>query len=201
MFWDERYNSENYIYGTQANIFLQEIAHHLPSSGRALDLAAGEGRNAVFLAERGLSVTAADASSVGLAKAQRLAESRGVRLELVQADLCSHDWQQGSYDVVSSVFFQLPPPLRLAVGRRAVNALRVGGLLVAVFYHSEQLALGTGGPSNPEFLGSLADWQAMFPDLEWLHAEHRRHVLNEGELHQGESSVVYLLGRKPFQAA
>ncbi|RRD89135.1 class I SAM-dependent methyltransferase [Conchiformibius steedae] len=69
MFWDERYNSENYVYNTQANIFLQEIAYHLPSSGRALDLAAGEGRNAVFLAERGLSVTAADASSVGLAKA------------------------------------------------------------------------------------------------------------------------------------
>ena len=84
--WDERYQGEDFVYGTEPNDFLRsQIDNLLP--GRILCLAEGEGRNAVFLAEQGFTVTGVDQSSVGLAKAERLAAQRGVRIETLVADL------------------------------------------------------------------------------------------------------------------
>jgi len=76
--WDRKYDHPEYVYGTRPSRFLAEQIHLLPASGRALDLATGEGRNAVFLARRGLMVDAIDISAVGLAKAKKLAEDRAV---------------------------------------------------------------------------------------------------------------------------
>ncbi len=79
--WDERYSAEEYAYGTKPNQFLEEHVNQIPK-GKVLSLAEGEGRNAVFLAKQGYSVTAVDASIVGLNKARKLAEENSVVLSL-----------------------------------------------------------------------------------------------------------------------
>lgn len=195
--WDERYLGNEYAFGVEPNVFLLQIQHLLPTSGKALDLATGEGRNAVFLAKHGLTTTGIDVSQVGLDKAKRLAAANQVAVDFINHNALTMNWQ-APYDVISSVFFHLPVPARHQMGAKIVEALAPNGLFVGVFYHTQQLGLGTGGPSKVEMLGTLNDWQSAYQGLHWLHAEHRTHHLNEGSRHVGTSSVVYLLGQKPL---
>ncbi|MGP1606398.1 MAG: class I SAM-dependent methyltransferase [Moraxella sp.] len=193
--WDERYQDSEYVFGVEPNKFLAQIAHLLPNSGRALDLATGEGRNAVFLAKHGLTTTGVDVSQVGLEKAKRLAKDNQVIVDFINRDICTMDWQ-APYEVISSVFFHLPVPKRFEIAKKIIDALSPNGLFVGVFYHTEQLKFGTGGPSKIEMLGTLEDWQAAYNGLKWLYAKHHILHLNEGNRHIGKSSVVCLLGQK-----
>ncbi|WP_416191484.1 class I SAM-dependent methyltransferase [Neisseria sp. CCUG12390] len=194
--WDQRYLGEDYVFGTEPNEFIRRIRPHLPPTGKALDLATGEGRNAVFLAECGLDTEGVDLSAVGLEKAAKLAAERGVGVALRQADLLALDLPEQSRDVITSVFCHFTEPDRTRFLQHIVAALKPNGLFAGVFYHPDQTANGTGGPSDPTMLGTLAEMQAALDGLEWLIAEHRNHELNEGSRHVGMSSVIYLLGRK-----
>src|SRR5919112_1168906 len=109
--WDERYSSEEYAYGTKPNRFLEAKVSFIPK-GKVLSLAEGEGRNAVYLAKQGYSVTAVDASIVGLNKAGKLAEENGVVVELIHADLADYDLGEDEWDGIVSIFCPLPSPLR-----------------------------------------------------------------------------------------
>ena len=143
--WDERYRGEEYVYGTSPNDFLRSQITHLPR-GQILCLAEGEGRNAVFLAERGYDVTAVDQSPVGLAKARQLAEQRGVSIETVVADLGAFEVAPEVWDGIVSIFAHVPPPARRHVHRQVVTGLRPGGVLLLEAYRPEQLEYHTGGP-------------------------------------------------------
>lgn len=193
--WDQRYAADEYVYGTEPNVFLREVLPQLPK-GRALSLAEGEGRNAVFLAEYGFTVIAVDGSAVGLAKARQLAAARQVSLETQVADLADYVIAPGHYQVVTSIFAHLPPPLRDKVLRRACEGLSVGGMLVLVQYHPDQLHLGTGGPKEPERLCDMQTLQAACHNIRWRVAEQLEIDLHEGDKHRGISSVIHLLGEK-----
>lgn len=110
-FWDERYASEQLVYGSAPNEFVAQMAQHFPARGQALDIAAGEGRNALFMASLGLDVLAIDQSEVGLAKAQRLARERGVALRTTVTDLAEFDAAPETFDVITSTFVHLPQSL------------------------------------------------------------------------------------------
>ena len=114
-FWDQRYSGDELAYGDAPNEFLASMADQLPTSGDALDIGAGEGRNALFLASRGLNVLAVDQSEVGMQKAQRLAQERGLTLRTQAADLQDFDAEHNSFDVISSIFVHLPAMLRAVV--------------------------------------------------------------------------------------
>lgn len=98
--------------------------------------------------------------------------------------------------MITSVFCHFTEPDRSRSSQRIITALKPNGLFAGVFYHPNQIANGTGGPSDPAMLGTLEEMQAALDGLEWLIAEHRDHELNEGNRHVGMSSVVYLLGKK-----
>ena len=115
--WDDRYQGDDYVYGTAANEFLSSQVDRLPT-GRILCLAEGEGRNAVFLAEQGFIVTAVDQSSVGLDKARRLAAERGVEIQTVVADLADFRIESGAWDGIVSIFAHMPPVPRRHVPRQ-----------------------------------------------------------------------------------
>ena len=140
--WDERYNTAEYVYGTDPNAFLANVIDQIPK-GRTLCVAEGEGRNAVFLAERGHDVVAVDASAVGLAKAQQLAGERGVAIETVVADLADFAIAAHSWDAIVSIFAHVPPEIRKPLHRKMVQGLRSGGMLVLEAYTPEQIKLGT----------------------------------------------------------
>lgn len=128
--------------------FLVESLDQL-GSGKALVLAAGRGRNAVFLAEQGFDVTALDVSEKGLEQCQALAEARGVRLKTVAADLDDFDLGKANYDLITMIYFYQPS---LFPGVR--RALKAGGHFLFQTFSTEHAEVGTFGPRNPAFLAS-----------------------------------------------
>jgi SAM-dependent methyltransferase len=149
--WDRRYAVREFVWNTGPNRFVAEELSGL-DPGVALDLAAGEGRNAVWLAGRGWRVTAVDFSGVALEKARKLAGDSGVTVDWVQADL--HDYQPapGAYDLVVVSYLHLLPAERAVVLRRAAAALAVHGIAFVVGHDLDNLAHGTGGPQDPAVL-------------------------------------------------
>ena len=193
--WDDRYGTEDYAYGIEPNAFLAARADRIAPGGRVLSLGEGEGRNAVFLARKGLRVTGIDGSAVGLAKAQRLAAQYGVQIETVHGDLASVPFPT-DVDAVVSIFCHLPSMLRRAVHRRAESGLRTGGVVIIELYRPEQLAFGTGGPPVVDLLATLADLREDFSSCTMEEgAEIVRDVV-EGRLHTGKAAVLQAVFRK-----
>lgn len=196
--WDDRYAADSFYYGTEPNDFLRAHADDLPAGGSVLSLAEGEGRNAVFLAGRGFRVTGVDGSAVGLAKAQRHAAARGVRLETVVADLRSYDLGQARWDAIVSIWCHLPPPLRASLHPRIAAALRPGGVFLLEHYHPKQLGRGTGGPPDASMMMTLAELERDFPGFTVLHAFEGERDVQEGEGHKGLSVVTQYVARRPL---
>jgi SAM-dependent methyltransferase len=168
--WDERYAGAELVWTAEANRFVvEEVADLTP--GRAADLAAGECRNAVWLAERGWEVDAIDFSSVGLDKGVRLAEHRGVAAHVhpVVSDLT--EWSASrAYDLVLVAYLHLPQPARTAVYGAAADAVGPGGTLLVVGHDLANLDRGYGGPQDPAVLTTATDLVPVLGDLEVLRA-------------------------------
>jgi SAM-dependent methyltransferase len=156
-YWDQRYAESELVWSAEPNRFVAEECASL-SPGRALDLAAGEGRNAIWLASRGWSVTAADFSAVGLDKGRRLADHTGVadRIAWLVADATATDWP-AEFDLVVVAYLQLVESERREAARHAFAALQPGGRFVWVAHDSSNLIEGTGGPQDPSVLMTADD--------------------------------------------
>ncbi len=193
-FWDDRYAVDHYVFGTEPNVLLAENGHLL--TGPVLSVSEGEGRNAVFLAARGLDVLGVDLSAVALEKARNLALSRGVVIRTECADLATYEPVAGRYGSVVSIFAHLPPAVRGRLYPLLVRSLVPGGILLMESYAENQLSRDTGGPKNPEWLMTVDKVRREFPDMEpiLLH-EVEREVL-EGTGHTGLASVIQFIGRK-----
>jgi cyclopropane fatty-acyl-phospholipid synthase-like methyltransferase len=195
--WNERFSGEEYLFGTAPNAFLSAQAHRLHRGQTVLSLADGEGRNGVFLAERGLDVLSVDFSPVALEKAQRLARQRGVRLRTELADLLAWDWSRRRFDAVVAIFIQFATPAeRSRLFAHIKEALAPGGLLLLQGYRPEQLQYGTGGPPDAENMYTAQLLREMFGDLEILHLAEHDDVILEGAGHAGMSALVDLVARK-----
>ena len=171
--WNERYAQKELVWTAEPNRrFAAEVEGLEP--GRALDLACGEGRNAVWLAERGWRVTGVDFADVALAKARRLAAARGVEVEWVDADVRVWEPPAGAFDLVVLLYLQLPAHERRAVHGRAAAAVARGGTLLVVAHHATNPAEGYGGPKDPAVLFTEDDVAAEVPGLEVVRAERVR---------------------------
>ena len=197
-FWNARYATDEYIFGTAPNVFLASQAAHLKAGQRALAIADGEGRNGVWLAEQGLAVHAIDFSPAALDKAARLAAQRGVTLEIEQADVLDWRWPEATYDVVVAIFIQfVPPPGRELIIEGIRRTLKPGGTLILQGYTPKQITFATGGPSNPANLYTEADLRNWFGDWEIAHLAMHESVINEGVHHHGLSALIDLVAVKP----
>lgn len=194
--WDQRYSADEYIYGKDPNEFLAHAASNLPK-GRVLCIAEGEGRNAVYLATQGYDVVAVDSSSVGLAKAQKLAKERGVTIETVVSDMAHFEIQPESWDGIVSIFAHLPPAVRKQVHKKVVDGLRPGGVLILEAYRPDQLKYKTGGPPNEDFMMTLQGLEDELSGLNFEYAAELDRDVIEGQFHTGKGAVVQIIGRKP----
>ncbi len=199
MSWDERYAETDFAYGTQPNGFLLEVLAEIPK-GRVLCLCEGEGRNAVYLAEQGYTVTAVDASSVGMAKAQRLATDRGVSIETIVSDLGDFVIPANTFDAVISIFCHIPKLLREKVHQQVVRGLKKNGVLVLEAYVPRQLEFATGGPPTAELMMDLQSLKLELQGLELLHAEEKVRDVVEGRYHTGQGAVVQIVAKKSTAA-
>ena len=195
-FWDNRYAEPDWAYGREPNDFLQEQAQQL-KAGEALCLAEGQGRNAVHLATLGHRVTAQDLSPVGLNRAERLAQERGVAIHCLCCDLNDLQLEPESTDLVVAIWMHLPPDLRARVHADAVRALRPGGHLILEAYTPRQLTLGTGGPPTADLLIEPDQLRLELKGLDWLVLREQERWIEEGPYHRGQSAVAQALGRKP----
>jgi SAM-dependent methyltransferase len=169
--WDERYAGAELVWTAEANRFLVAEATDL-APGRAVDLAAGECRNAVWLAEQGWDVDAVDFSAVGLEKGTRLAEHRGVadRVHPIVADLTT--WTApDAYDLVLVAYLHLSAPTRDAVFTAAAAAVAPGGTLLVIGHDLANLDGGYGGPQDPAVLTTAPALVAALGDLTVVRAE------------------------------
>ena len=155
--WDDRYGGTELVWTARPNRFLVSELEGAPPRGRALDLACGEGRNAVWLAERGWRVTGVDFSGVGLEKAARLAAERHVEVDWVRADLREYRAVLRCYGLVVVFYLQVPPDARREIKRRAADAVAKDGTLLVVAHDSSNLSDGYGGPQSPDVLYTPAD--------------------------------------------
>lgn len=195
--WEKRFSAPEYVFGTEPNAFLKSQAARLPVSGTALAVADGEGRNGVWLAERGLDVLSIDWSPNAQVKAQALARQRGVSLRTAQVDVLEWQWPVAQFDVVAAIFIQfLTPPERQIVFARMRDALKPGGLMLIEGYRPEQLKYKTGGPSQVENLYTRALLEAEFGGLSELAITEHDSMTSEGAGHVGMSALIDLVGRK-----
>lgn len=196
--WDERFRAPGFAYGSEPNDFLKAVRPRLSQLGRALCLAEGEGRNAVYLAQQGFEeVIAMDSSRVGLEKADALAAERGVanRVKTVVADLREFTIEPNHFDAVVFIWCHMAEPLRTQVHRAAIAGLKPGGAFILESYTPRQLQLKTGGPPSVDMLQRLEDLDLRSLRVEIAHEIDRDIV--EGRYHKGTSAVVQVFGVKP----
>lgn len=197
--WNQRYSEEGFAYGTEPNDFLKAEYSRIPKGGKVLCIAEGEGRNAVFLAKRGYSVTAVDQSAVGLKKAEQLAADSGVEITTIVTDLAEYDPGNETWDGIVSISAHLPPSIRSKFHTQAVSALKTNGIFILEAYTERHLEMeGTGGPppSQKEMLMSLDELMIELQGLDFIYgAEAERHI-SEGKYHQGDSAVVQVIACK-----
>lgn len=160
--WDRKYRGKELACGRNPNPFLKRHLGLL-GKGTALDLAAGEGKNAVFLAKRGWKVEAVDISPVGLRKARKLAKEAGVKINFLRADLDTHPIAKGKYDLISVLYFwdrRLIPRIK--------KGLKKGGRVLFESYTLETLLLGLDGPREAGYLLKSNELLNLFRDFRVL---------------------------------
>jgi uncharacterized OsmC-like protein len=177
--WDERYRGAPLLWTERPNqLVVEEVSGLKP--GRALDLGAGEGRNAVWLAEQGWQVTAVDFSPVALDRAASRAKQSGVQVEWVQADVTQYTPAAASFDLVVILYLHLPPDARQRVLAQAANGLRPGGRIVIVEHDLENLSSGHGGPQEPSVLFTPERVTAALPGLTIARAQTVKRQMQTG---------------------
>jgi len=158
--WDSRYDQTDLMWSQGPNQWIEQVTAELPP-GKALDLAAGEGRNAIWLASRGWEATALDFSAVALERASRIASERlgegAPRFSTKCEDLFTYSPDPRAYDLVIVVYLQVAANQRTRVMRAAAEAVAPGGTLVVTAHDTENAAAGHGGPQDPAVLYSAAD--------------------------------------------
>lgn len=196
-FWDERFSGEDFAYGHEPTAFVREAAAVFPPHTKILVPGDGEGRHGVFLAGLGFDVTTVDASPLGIAKAKAFAETKGVRIKTIEADLTQWDWPKEAYDGIVSVFLHFDPSDRVVVHRSMIEALRPGGILAIEGFTVEQLMRQAeghrGGPRKPEMLFTEQMLRNDFSDLKLQQIDKAQSDFDGEGLHQGQGSTIHAL--------
>ncbi len=185
--WNERYREKELLWTAEPNRFLVEAVAGL-EPGTALDLAAGEGRNAVWLAGQGWRVDAVDFSTVALDKGRALAGHEGVEVVFEHRDLTTWGPPPDSYDLVIVVYLHLPLPVRRSVWRGAAAAVGPAGRLVVIGHDLENLTRGYGGPQQADVLYRAEEVAGVVSErLEVLRADE---VIRTVETEEGVAEAI-----------
>jgi 2-polyprenyl-3-methyl-5-hydroxy-6-metoxy-1,4-benzoquinol methylase len=180
--WNDRFGRKEFAFGKEPNPFLKKHIRLLPK-GKALDIASGEGRNAVFLAQHGFEVDAVDISEKGLKKAQKLAREKGVKINTFPVDLDQHPIKKEQYDLIANFYF-----LRRRLIPRIKKGLKKGGKVIFETYLLEHRTLGTGGPKQAKYFLKPNELLGLFKDFRILF--YREGIFKEGGRKKAVASLI-----------
>lgn len=183
--WNDRYETAELVWSAGPNQFVVEVLGDEPP-GTGLDLACGEGRNAIWLAEQGWTMTGADFSAAGLAKAASLARARAVVVTWVEADAVTWSGPAG-LDLGLAAYLHLQPAERGAALANLVTACRPGGLVVVVGHARVNLTEGYGGPQDPAI---LLEPDEVVADLGSVTVERAEHVTRTVTTDDGDRTAI-----------
>jgi 2-polyprenyl-3-methyl-5-hydroxy-6-metoxy-1,4-benzoquinol methylase len=194
-FWNERFSTEEYIYGKNPNKFFKEKIDKL-KPGRLLLLGEGEGRNSVYAAIKGWEIDAVDFSQTAKEKALKLAKKNNANINYTISNLADFIPRENFYDVIGLIFTHLKPNSRKVVHKRIVKSLKKTGLIILEAFEKEQLGKRSGGPQSEEMLYSKEELQNDFKDLSIHLLKKEIVLLDEGDKHIGDASVIKFVGEK-----
>lgn len=195
-FWDDRYSSGNYIYGTQPNYFFKEQLDKL-ETGKLLLPAEGEGRNAIYAAREGWVVDAFDISERGRNKALELAKRNHVTINYYLSNYNDFQIEKNSYDVIGLIYAHLHVSKRRNTHQRLIGGLKPSGHLILEAFSKEQFGNDSGGPQDLEMLYDLDELRKDFEGLQIKHADTTEINLQEGSHHEGTANVIRILAMQP----
>jgi 2-polyprenyl-3-methyl-5-hydroxy-6-metoxy-1,4-benzoquinol methylase len=198
--WNERFGSKEFAYGEEPNNYLKEQLLKLPS-GNILFPAEGEGRNAVFAARLGWTVSAFDISVEGKKKALKLAESNGVNIDYELGELETLHYKPGQFDVIALIYAHFPAEIKSLYHKSLDKYLRTGGLIIFEAFSKQHIEYikkneAVGGPKDIDMLFSVEEIKSDFLNYEIIELSEKEIELKEGLFHNGTGSVIRFLGRK-----
>ena len=195
-FWDERYSFEEYVYGTEPNKFFKEQINRFSSHGKLLLPGEGEGRNAVYAAKLGWQVDAFDQSINAQKKALRLAKKNEMNINYQVTDLTKFYTEKNKYDAAAIIFVHFNSEERKSFHKIITDSLKPGGVLILESFSKNQFGKTSGGPQDLEMLYSLEDIKNDFKEMRRILLEEKNILLNEGDKHVGDASVIRYVGEK-----
>ena len=195
-FWDERYSSKEYVYGTEPNQFFKEQIDRFSSPGKLLLPGEGEGRNAVYAAKLGWQVDAFDQSINAQKKALTLAEKSDVNINYSITDLKRFTPAANYYSSAAIVFVHFDSEVRSVFHQKIIDSLKPGGKLILESFSKSQFGKSSGGPQDLGMLYSFEDIKNDFKEMRTILLEEKNVFINEGEKHSGEASLIRYVGEK-----
>ncbi|MDP3621214.1 MAG: class I SAM-dependent methyltransferase [Polynucleobacter sp.] len=199
-FWNQRFDTPDYIFGKAVNEYLRDQASsYLNKDNLVLCVADGEGRNSVWLAKQGMQVDAFDLSTLAIAKAKKLARESRVEVNYALASSDSWQWRPNYYDAVVAIFIQFADPaMRVRLFDQMRSTLKPGGILILQGYTPKQLEYKTGGPSLLDHLYTESLIRDLVLGMDIIDLSVYEKILTEGPKHTGMSALLGLVARKPL---
>ncbi|MBE0572864.1 MAG: methyltransferase domain-containing protein [Ignavibacteriaceae bacterium] len=195
-FWDERFSGEDFIYGTEPNQFFKEQIDKISAMGKLILPGEGEGRNAVYAASKGWNVDAFDQSKVAKQKALQLAQQQGLHINYTVTDITNFILEKNIYKAAAIIFVHLSPDERSELHKKLISSLLRGGIIIVELFSKNQFGKNSGGPQDLDMLSSLEDIKNDFKEMRTILLEEKNVILNEGNKHSGEASVIRFVGEK-----
>lgn len=194
-YWDERYASNEYVFGKEPNEYFKKCIDKLPV-GKILIPAAGEGRDAVYAALLGWDVIAFDQSKVAQQKAFELTRNDGVIIHYSVCDMEDFIMKENEYDAIAIIYFHLMPEIRIPFFQKVCRSLKKDGVLILEAFNYKQLINSSGGPKNSEMLLTKEILSNEFSSLQIFENLEEEIILKEGEGHVGKADVVRFMAKK-----
>ena len=209
--WDERYSRVEDAFGKGVNSFLKSQLddHHLAQyktnsdvRPKVLCVAAGQGRNALYLARQGFDVTALDISSIGLQQLSEVAIEQGLSIQTICSDITTLDLDESTWDIITCFFMHAPLETRLELYKKVPDALKPSGHFILESFALKQLELkaqnegSIGGPSTPELFPTVDELSNQFGVLNIEHLLETERELEPSPFHKGNAAVIQLIAKK-----
>lgn len=198
--WDDRYSKDEFAYGEEPNNYLKEQLTKL-AIGKILFPAEGEGRNAVYAAKIGWTVSAFDISNEGKSKALKLAKKNNVAIDYKVGELEGLDFKAEEFDAIALIYAHFPAAIKSLYHNTLDKYLRKDGVVIFEAFSKNHINYVTanekvGGPKHVDSLFSIDEIKADFPNYEIIELQEKEVELNEGVFHNGIGSVIRFVGRK-----
>ncbi|TRX35098.1 class I SAM-dependent methyltransferase [Flavobacterium sp. ZT3R18] len=198
--WNDRYSNEEFAYGEQPNNYLKEQLEKL-TVGTILFPAEGEGRNAIFAAKLGWTVSAFDISIEGKNKAFQLAETNHVTIDYQVGELHTLDYRTEQFDAIALIYAHFPADIKFHYHKTLDKYLQKNGIVIFEAFskkHIDYISKNekVGGPKDTESLFSIDEIKSDFSNYEIIELTEKEIELNEGLFHNGKGSVIRFVGRK-----